>query len=437
MSTGLHRAALVRFVRSWFSVHYKSRCALESLTRQDQANRHVWRLDYVADVANRIDSSPAKNVGGSKPHQFPGLPGWTRARCLGCDGVVKAARHPYVVIGGRRDGSGLLVIGAKADAVLAEELEALGNEPFHLFGVAHRACLPIARERLHRRNVDLPDALPLITTDEIDELPEEFHHPPTGRLCPLCGSEDKLTDEHVWPLWFSRVLRKHAGASQDVRPFTVSMHGRERRVRMIDLTAPICSLCNGRWLSVLEQDVRPILEPMILGEERVLSRDAQLLLATWAAKTVLMFDVASGEAVIPMGYYREFANLRAPLPSTRIWIGAYREHSSAFALREALWIDIPPDERPNAYATTITAFRVVFQVFGHFVKAASFHDRRYQFASAIHRIWPIAPGAIRWPPRNVAFGDESLRDFATSFEGRHPDAGTFAAEEARPSRNAS
>jgi hypothetical protein len=363
------------------------------------------------------DSSPRV----SRPDQFPGLPGWTRGSCLGCAGVVKAARHAHVVLGGRRDGSGLVVFGAKADAMLAEELDALPRDSLFLLGVAHRECIESARDRLHRGQAELPAVLPDLLAEEIDELPEEFHHPPTGKFCPLCGSSD-ITVEHVWPLWMSRALRKHIGAGESDRPFT--MRDDKRRSRTIDIEAPACGLCNSRWLSVLEQDVRPILEPMVLGqEERILSREEQLLLATWALKTVLMFDVASGDqAVIPMGYYREFANLRTPLPSTQIWIGAYLGNAPVLAYRDALWIDIPHDEPPNAFVATITAFRVVFQVVGHFVKAASFRDRRYQFAPAIHRIWPVASGSVRWPARNNAFGDESLREFAHSFEGRHPDA---------------
>jgi hypothetical protein len=307
--------------------------------------------------------------------------------------------------------------------MLAEEVDALWDESLVVFGVAHRGCLERARDRLHQRAVDLPDVLPILTGDEIDELPEEFHHPPTGRFCPFGGSSDNLTVEHVWAQWISRALRKHVGVAQDERLFTISTPEGERRTRMIDVEAPTCRLCNTRWLSVLEQDVQRILEPMMLGEECILSREQQRLLATWAAKTVLMFDIATGdEAVIPMGYYREFANLRSPLPSTQIWIGAYLGDAPAFACRDALWINVPYDEPPNAFVTTIAVFRVVFQVVGHFVKAGSFQDRRYQFASAIHRVWPVAPGSIRWPPRNVAFGDESLREFATSFEGRHPNA---------------
>jgi hypothetical protein len=351
------------------------------------------------------------------PPQFPGLPGWTRGSCLGCSGVVKATRHPHVLVGGRRDGTALFVIGVEPQNVLAEEPGAVMSEPLFLFGVAHRGCLDQARERLRSGQVDLPAVLPVMEADEIEQLPEEYHHPPTGKFCPFCGSDEALTVEHVWPQWISRALRQHVSAKQHERPFTVSAAGSTRNSYAIDVEAPVCSLCNNRWLSVLEQDVRPILEPMLLGEERILSRAQQLLLATWAVKTVLMFDASTGnDAVIPMGYFREFAQLRAPLPSTQVWLGAYLGARPGLAWRQALWIDVPPETLPNAFVTTFTVYRVVFQVAGHFVKAASIRDRRYQFASGIHRIWRVGPGSIRWPSRKLAFGDESLEAFAASFD---------------------
>lgn len=353
------------------------------------------------------------------PH-FPGLPGWTRANCLGCGGLVKATRDAHVLIGGRRDGTALFVIGVEPQNVLAEEPEAVMSEPLLLFGVAHRRCLAQARDRLRSGQVDLPTDLPLMSADDIEQLPEEYHHPPTGKFCPFCGSDEALTVEHVWPQWMSRALRKHVGAKQHERPFAISVPGAKRVSHAIDVEAPACELCNNRFLSVLEQDVSPVLELMLLGEERVLNRAQQLLLATWAVKTALMFDASTGkDAVIPMGYYREFAQLRAPLPSTQVWLGAYSGIRPGLAWRQALWIDVPLDVAPNAFVTTFTAYRVVFQVAGHFVRAASFRDRRYQFASGIHRIWPVEPGSIRWPSRKLAFGDESLEAFAGSFDDGH------------------
>ena len=72
-----------------------------------------------------------------------------------------------------------------------------------------------------------------------------------------------------------------------------------RRIRSLDLTAPICVTCNNRWLAVLENDVQPVLAPLIRGEERTLAPREQQLLATWAVKTTLMLDLWTGKLLIP------------------------------------------------------------------------------------------------------------------------------------------
>jgi hypothetical protein len=66
-----------------------------------------------------------------------------------------------------------------------------------------------------------------------------------------------------------------------------------------------------------------------------------------------------------------------------------------------------PDEA-NGVAITFTAYRVVFQVLGHFHRGgATLLDDRAGLKPALLRLWPTAGGTLAWPPPHV-FGDESL-----------------------------
>lgn len=350
--------------------------------------------------------------------QFPGLPGWRRSPCLGCGRTIVAARHSHVLIGGRRDGTGLVIIGLKPDRVMVEEPDADDRGDSFLLGIAHRGCVDEARRRLLTGQVPLAIDLPLLTMDGVDELPEQFHLPPNGRACAFFQSDDQLTDEHVWPQWLSRALRQSPDAPKQLRPFIV--RGRpDRRARTIDVTAPICRGCNNRWLATLEQDAQRLLTPMILGESTDLDKDEQGLIATWAAKTALMFDLSSGsEAIIPLGYYRELAQRRTPPSSMCVFIAGYAGPAPAWALREALWVDIPQRERPNAFAITLTAGALVLQVVGHFVVSGSIRDGRWQLARPARQIWPGTSDAISWPPDRTVFDHDALVAFASSFDGR-------------------
>jgi hypothetical protein len=202
------------------------------------------------------------------------FPGSRQAPCLGCGGRVVAARDAHVEIGGKRDGSVLMVFEAKPLLAWATNLDRVFEPGLEHLGFAHRACVQLARQRLETQQVELPDELPqLIADQEGGELPA-LHLPPAPGRCAFCRATE-VTEEHVWPKWISRELGHHGG-------FTMPAPHGLRRMRLLDSTAPVCSTCNNRWLSVLENDVQPVLGPLISGEERTLAPDEQRLLATWA-----------------------------------------------------------------------------------------------------------------------------------------------------------
>jgi len=338
------------------------------------------------------------------------LPGSRRSPCLGCGEIVKPARHAHVQIGGRRDGTSLVVFEIFPQRASATNLDSLFSEgELYLLGWAHRTCVEQARERLERQEVLLPGDLPRLRVEETEGDLDPLHVRPTGDHCAFCGSREKMTMEHVWPEWITRLLGQNS--------FTITAQGQERRSRQIDLVAPVCATCNNRWLSVLEGDVQPVLAPMIRGEDRSLDLREQRLLATWAAKTALMLALVQDGSGIPEGYYHDLRLRREPLPSHAIWLGAYCDNRWAgWSETHPLRISVPEDALPNGFVTTFTAFRVVFQVVGHFASGeATIRDTRWQFAPAIHQLWPAGQEEIAWPRGGYALGDESLRAFARSF----------------------
>ncbi len=347
------------------------------------------------------------------------LPGSRRSPCLGCDGPVRSARDAHVRVGGTRDGSWLALIDAEPNSIPVTDSARIPQRDIFLLGLAHRSCIDLARRRLVERSVALPDELPTLVVEEIpDDEPEHMHLPPTEGRCPFCGLTDSLTDEHVWPGWVSRELRGEG------RTLTLGVNGQEPKpVRSIPITVPLCEQCNNRWLSVLENDVRPILQPMIHGGNHDLTPAAQQLLATWAVKTALMIDLTEPDSsIIPVGFYRQFRQQRRALPNTVVWTAGYLgSRWAAWAARQPLHLGSPPPTRPNAFLTTFTVHRVVFQVCGYFTRGgATVNDRRWQFAPALEAIWPPRNEVIRWPRNGCAFGDDELQELAVSFDSGSP-----------------
>jgi len=106
--------------------------------------------------------------------------------------------------------------------------------------------------------------------------------------CFFCARDAKLTREHVIPRW----LRKPLG---DTPRWEMDMWYRTElemekspplwRRRTDQILRRVCGDCNSGWMSNLEVEVRPLLEPLIAGEVLVVSSSDQDLLRRWALKT--------------------------------------------------------------------------------------------------------------------------------------------------------
>jgi hypothetical protein len=88
----------------------------------------------------------------------------------------------------------------------------------------------------------------------------------------------------------------------------------------------VCAPCNGGWMAALEAAVKPILSPLILTTDpQSFTEDDALMLATWAAKTVLTASLLHSDDTnpIPKKYFGELYRDRRPFKDCVVWIAAY------------------------------------------------------------------------------------------------------------------
>lgn len=109
------------------------------------------------------------------------------------------------------------------------------------------------------------------------------------RCCTFCCSTSDLSREHVFAQWISALYPDEIG---DHYRREVSLDAPDevqvRSGRGIDfVTKQVCQACNNGWMSSLETGARPIIEPMIRGEGRLLDISDQVTVASWATKTML------------------------------------------------------------------------------------------------------------------------------------------------------
>ena len=135
------------------------------------------------------------------------------------------------------------------------------------------------------------------------------------------------------------------------------------------IKVPIGGVCNNEWLSVLENDAKTVMEPMIFGPERgeppcrTLTSADQQLLATWAVKTALMLDLGTTPQAIPRFFYEQFRLYRRALPNTVVFLGANRGDARAVrVVHGGLKLGTAPGLADDAFMTVITVFRVVFKI---------------------------------------------------------------------------
>jgi hypothetical protein len=114
--------------------------------------------------------------------------------------------------------------------------------------------------------------------------------------CLFCGpTGNPLTEEHVWPVWVSRLLKGKYGSDHFVhlRSTGDSTTGIWKAPVLKITTKTLCDKCNNVWLGAFENEVvKPIASPLILGESVDIIRPAdQERLAAWAYKMALLLEV--------------------------------------------------------------------------------------------------------------------------------------------------
>jgi hypothetical protein len=179
-------------------------------------------------------------------------------------------------------------------------------------------------------------------------------------------------------------------------------------------------------MSDLEQEVRPLLEPMLHGETRILDGERQVLLARWAFKTTVMLEFTHPqERAIQPADTSWLYEQREPPQNAMIWIASYRgvarnsfyRHDVMQPLtpRPESGAPLPPDrvvrehdaplEPPVAYGVNFGVRHVAFQLFGTTRPNHKFGHVGLA-AAVFEQLWPLRP-AFTWPPA-AALDDRSL-----------------------------
>jgi hypothetical protein len=165
----------------------------------------------------------------------------------------------------------------------------------------------------------------------------------------------------------------------------------------------VCQGCNGGWMSQLEAQAKPLLEPMFNGEPVTLEPDKQTVLATWTVKTLMMLDLwgANPEAFSPAHHQQ----LRSGTPP-----------SDAVVL--LAFVDGPTRNAFYAYGQQPTERDRLTMNVGRFVGQVRLlaPGAAVQYGSVAKRstvqVWPLGTDPLDWPPPERLW-DGSVSHLAT------------------------
>lgn len=234
------------------------------------------------------------------------------------------------------------------------------------------------------------------------------------RQCRFCGVTGRLTREHWLPTWTHPLIPEAAPA-----PYVAAEeNGMVDRIWDAPLGSMtvrrVCDDCNNGWMSRLEKKVQPVLTPMLAGRTRALNAEDQGTLATWAAKTVLAFDLTRTEPVVPDECRAWVRTHGTPPPGSIVLLARYGgSRFPVYGSHGTRTVQVGVGDGPKTdwrtFLTSVSAGPVVVQLWGHGIENAVDMKPTNWKADFAHKLWP-EPLPVSWPlPR--ALGDDGLRRF--------------------------
>jgi hypothetical protein len=246
--------------------------------------------------------------------------------------------------------------------------------------------------------------------------------------CIFCRRSD-MSREHVWADWLRNHIPKNAPSYSSLSAIAYPTHTEFKRSKISgDIQnrklRVVCERhCNNGWMSRLQEQAKPYLLPLTLGQVTAMDVATQGIVAAWIAMTVTVAEYFDpSKAAVSYTQRRYLCKNQAVPPNWKIWIGHYvRGNWPAYLVHNPLPISSAQHRikrlgtglpRPN---TQTTAF-----VVGQFYIFAASSDTdifdRWQVpgeGAKLAQIWPIRRNIVAWPTETLS--DRGADQIAGSF----------------------
>jgi hypothetical protein len=227
-----------------------------------------------------------------------------------------------------------------------------------------------------------------------------------------------LDQEHIFGKWLRQYVRsdlnKHRLRVETIgQPGTLHLTETTLRAGEPLLSKPkiVCKECNSGWMSLIQENAKPFLIPLIQGHRTMISIEAQKEIASWCAMATITGEYLARDATVAAISQWErdwFRDHRTPPKNWKIWIGYYPgskgtfRHYAARILNAENFPRVTNDAlyRPNTQTTTF----VIGKLFVHAMSSTGNPDfvSRWVWPAPIGirllQIFPRRESLVAWPP---------------------------------------
>jgi hypothetical protein len=238
------------------------------------------------------------------------------------------------------------------------------------------------------------------------------------RNCIFC-SGTPVTREHVFPQWKGAALaRDPRGLPKPYKFERWSIEGDGppsnrcawSSAGPLDfVTKCVCSACNNGWMSQVEDQVKPIVIPLIEGRRQTFDSAMQAKLGLWATmKTMLAAYAQRDVLVVPEFWRSSVFEDRKPPEGWIVLATSYRGRRPALFAVHRLKLYNRESEEPSldnqGMMLTVAIGYLAMKVIG--VHRPGITNSTPELV----QLWPASSHAVSWPPP-IPLTDDEVEDF--------------------------
>jgi len=242
------------------------------------------------------------------------------------------------------------------------------------------------------------------------------------RECIFCGgSADSRED--VWPRWMTLRFVGDGTIEQERGPELRMTTWRVNRPKLV--VRRVCTRCNNRWMSQLQNRGKPIIERFWDQDEVVLDLNNCSALSQWAVMTAMVLQTLDEQGGWLFSEYDRTLMWHAQrIPSyVGVWIANCVGHTGTYSQgRSMTGTAQETQRRARANAVTLAFGKLGIQV----LKVVPDGDTRGldwiavgqgrgDWENIALQIWPLKGDPVNWPPPRGIRCEEELELFAARF----------------------